>query len=327
MDGRSFPPPAAVSPRRWGALWGIALLGLIAVAFPLTGAARNGGHSYALPLAEVEHLAREWLRWAGHDVRRSSGAMGRVRLTAAGPKGKAVLELWPRSPLATEARGRCMPPEKSGCLDGLWKALAAYAEWMPGDEARPPVFAVPEPVRWRRPSVVCVTARGAAGPVRFSGFVADPAGLVLTTAHGLTDLRALRVAFPDGREAPARVLRRDSRRDLLLLETRMAGVPALSLGEGRSGVVPGEAVFSVGCPGEAVAGLHGGVADGPARRLAGLPLVPIRMEIRPGSSGSPVFDADGRLLGMIKGRFRGTATVGFLIPLDTIMDFLRKPSP
>jgi serine protease Do len=186
---------------------------------------------------------------------------------------------------------------------------------------------VPETVLARKNAVVCVRARGDSGVVRFSGFLVDSNGLVLTTAHGFTDLRDLRVTFSNGRSVQATVFRRDTRRDLLLLETRTDGAPALSLGDGRSGVTPGEAVFTVGCPGNVIGVLHGGVADGPARHLEGLPLVPIRMEIRRGSSGSPVFDAEGRLLGMIKGRFRGTATVGFLIPLDTMMDFLRKPSP
>ena len=313
------------------ALWRGGLLGFLLVAPWLAApvkAARPAEtlRRFALPVAEVEQFAAEWLRYAGYDVRRSSEAMGRVRLTVSREDERAVLELRPHSPLATEARGQCRPPGEPDCLAELWKALDAYAEWIPGDEARSPVLAIPDPVRAKSDAVVCVKARAEAGTVRFSGFLVDRNGLVLTTAHDLTDLRDIRVRFSDGRMVRARVFRRDPRRDLLLLETRVSDAPALSLGGGRSGATPGEPVFSVGCPGGVIGVLHGGVADGPARNLAGLPLIPIRMEILPGSSGSPVFDAEGRLLGMIKGRFRGTAMVGFLIPLDTIMDFLRKPS-
>jgi serine protease Do len=46
------------------------------------------------------------------------------------------------------------------------------------------------------------------------------------------------------------------------------------------------------------------------------------MDIQPGSSGSPVFDAGGRLVAIVKGRYRGTSTVGFLIPMETVYAFL-----
>jgi serine protease Do len=54
----------------------------------------------------------------------------------------------------------------------------------------------------------------------------------------------------------------------------------------------------------------------------GLPLWQVGMDIFPGSSGSPVFDARGRLVAMVKGRYRGTSHVGFLTPLETIMAYL-----
>ena len=47
------------------------------------------------------------------------------------------------------------------------------------------------------------------------------------------------------------------------------------------------------------------------------------MEILPGSSGGPVFDREGNFVGMVKGRFRGAGKVGFLIPLETIIEFVK----
>jgi serine protease Do len=48
------------------------------------------------------------------------------------------------------------------------------------------------------------------------------------------------------------------------------------------------------------------------------------METLPGSSGGPVFDGDGRLVGVVKGRYRGTESKGFVIPARTIVDFLEE---
>jgi serine protease Do len=47
------------------------------------------------------------------------------------------------------------------------------------------------------------------------------------------------------------------------------------------------------------------------------------MEIYPGSSGSPVFDGEGNLVAVVKGRHRGTDSVGFLIPFETIVEFAK----
>jgi serine protease Do len=51
----------------------------------------------------------------------------------------------------------------------------------------------------------------------------------------------------------------------------------------------------------------------------------VNMEIHPGSSGSPVFDVQGNLVGIVKGRYRGTKSIGFLIPLETIIAFVKEP--
>jgi serine protease Do len=101
----------------------------------------------------------------------------------------------------------------------------------------------------------------------------------------------------------------------------------VSLSDGRNLLENGETVYSVGCPGNQPGQLSSGIVDGPPRRLKNRLLWQVIMRIDPGSSGSPVFDDRGRLVAMVKGRFRGSSTVGFLTPLDTIMDFLLKRRP
>jgi serine protease Do len=52
------------------------------------------------------------------------------------------------------------------------------------------------------------------------------------------------------------------------------------------------------------------------------PLLQVIMKTLPGGSGSPVFDGEGKLVAMVKGRYRGTDIVGFLTPLDIMRQFL-----
>ena len=55
-----------------------------------------------------------------------------------------------------------------------------------------------------------------------------------------------------------------------------------------------------------------------------MPLWQAQMNIHHGSSGSPVFDGQGRMAAMVKGRYRGTDSIGFLIPFEMILQFLGK---
>ena len=88
----------------------------------------------------------------------------------------------------------------------------------------------------------------------------------------------------------------------------------------------GERVFSIGCPNNLWGTLSPGTINGPPRLVNVRPLWQVEMNIYPGSSGSPVFDAQGQLVAMVKGRYRGTSTVGFLTPLETMIAFLLNES-
>jgi serine protease Do len=87
----------------------------------------------------------------------------------------------------------------------------------------------------------------------------------------------------------------------------------------------GEKVYSVGCPMDLVGSVFPGIINGPPRRVNELTYWQVNMEIHPGSSGSPVFDVQGNLVGIVKGRYRGTQTIGFLIPIETIIAFVKGP--
>jgi V8-like Glu-specific endopeptidase len=67
---------------------------------------------------------------------------------------------------------------------------------------------------------------------------------------------------------------------------------------------------------------HSGFIEGAPRRIDNLLLWQVRMGTLPGSSGSPVFDAKGNLVGIVKGSFRGAESTGFIITIGSIIEFL-----
>lgn len=130
---------------------------------------------------------------------------------------------------------------------------------------------------------------------------------VLTNAHNLRD-RTTEVTFADGRAVQGSVAGVDPDGDLVVLEVETAGAPVLPWADVAVG--PGDAVFAVGRGadgGDRVTfGLVSGVDRafrGPrGRRITGS--LEHTAPLPRGSSGSPVVDAEGHLLGLSTARLR-----------------------
>jgi S1-C subfamily serine protease len=127
-------------------------------------------------------------------------------------------------------------------------------------------------------------------------------GKVLTNAHNLHG-DEIRVFFPDGREADGKILGADGDGDLAVIAVDTGDSPAIEWGDG-SALGIGAPVVAIGNPaGQGVrvtlgfvSGL-GRVFRGPrGRRVVGA--VEHTAPLLPGSSGGPIVDGSGRLLGI-----------------------------
>lgn len=134
-------------------------------------------------------------------------------------------------------------------------------------------------------------------------------GRIVTNAHNLHG-EAPRVFFADGREAQAQTLGVDADGDLAVLEADTGGAAALEWGDGSSLSV-GAPVVALGNPaGNGVRVTFGFVSGvgrsfrGPrGRRVSGA--VEHTAPLMPGSSGGPIVDVGGRLLGINTNRLGG----------------------
>lgn len=160
------------------------------------------------------------------------------------------------------------------------------------------------------PSVVGIGSR-----LRGSGVVVGD-GRVVTNAHNLRG-GEVTVRFADGRAARGRVAGVDWDGDLAVVEVDTSGVPAAGYSDG--GVTIGSAVFAAAATpagGTRVSfGFVSSVARafrGPGgRRISGS--VEHTAPLAPGSSGSPLLDADGALVGLNTNR----VGEGFYLALPT----------
>jgi len=150
-----------------------------------------------------------------------------------------------------------------------------------------------------------------------SGFIIDPAGYVLTTAHVIDGSSRVEVTLADGRIFSARVVGKDRKINLALLEIKGKDLPALKLGRSRD-VKLGSWAIAVGNPFGLTASPSIGIISG--RNRSGLGIAPyedmlqITAPINPGDSGGPLLNSRGEVIGILAATLSGYREFKFDIP-------------
>ena len=183
---------------------------------------------------------------------------------------------------------------------------------------------IPQSVLSLVEAVVCIEAVKGEKTEQYSGFFIDADGTIISTTHNLDDFDQFSVGLHDGRKLKGKVIKFDRHKDLSLIKIEFKSTSHVLVSKGRKNLQMGEQVYSLGCPLNLVGTVFTGIVNGPPRRVGDLTYWQVNMEIHPGSSGSPVFDVNGSLVGVVKGRYRGTHSIGFLIPLEAIAAFMSE---
>lgn len=304
------------------------LMLVLAAAVPLEAVTSNATDNwFAMPMAELEEVVTDWLDRNGYQTYRVSPTYQKLDQTLKLVGEKAGSELYitltPQSPLATSIDIDYENPRNAKQAEALQRHLQGYIG-LPNESSLSINQVVPDVVSSRMSAVVCIYANQGHEDIQLSGFIIDSNGWVVCTAHDLNPRQAVSVLLFNGREISGQVEKLDTTRDLALIQTQSPLPDSVSLRNGRYLLRNGDELFTVTCPNGGINGIHRGVLDGPPRRVNGLPLWQARIHIDPGSSGSPVFDGHGRLTAIVKGRYRGTDSIGFLIPFETLLHFLDK---
>ncbi|HYK43042.1 MAG TPA: trypsin-like peptidase domain-containing protein [Thermoanaerobaculia bacterium] len=145
-----------------------------------------------------------------------------------------------------------------------------------------------------RMSVVTVFAGKSMG----SGFLISSDGYVLTNQHVPGQSRYVRVRFVTGREVNGEVVRSDAVRDVALIKLETDIYRCLPLGE-SSRIAPGADVFAIGTPLSEKLGqtVTKGILSGFGEE-DGLRILRSDVAIHQGSSGGPLLDRSGAVVGL-----------------------------
>lgn len=158
-----------------------------------------------------------------------------------------------------------------------------------------------------------------------SGFVISSDGYVLTNSHVVKDADEIVVKLSDRRELVAKVIGYDTRTDVALLKVDAKNLPAVTIGEPNKLQV-GEWVLAIGSPFGFEQSVTAGIVSAKGRSLPGgnyVPFIQTDVAINPGNSGGPLFNMEGKVVGInsqIYSRTGGFMGLSFAIPMDVVMN-------
>ncbi|MBF0140349.1 MAG: DegQ family serine endoprotease [Magnetococcales bacterium] len=155
-----------------------------------------------------------------------------------------------------------------------------------------------------------------------SGFVIDPEGFILTNHHVVDGADKITVRFPDEREFSAKIIGSDSKTDLALIRIETGEkLPVVTLGDSNASEV-GAWVMAIGNPFGLDATVTVGIISAKGRIIGSGPyddFIQTDAAINPGNSGGPLFDMQGKVVGIntaIFSRSGGNMGIGFAIPIN-----------
>ncbi|WP_404358045.1 DegQ family serine endoprotease [Methylotuvimicrobium sp. KM1] len=158
-----------------------------------------------------------------------------------------------------------------------------------------------------------------------SGFIISGDGYVLTNHHVVKDADEIVVKLTDRRELVAKLIGSDSRTDVALLKIDAEDLPSVTIGSPEKLQV-GEWVLAIGSPFGFEQSVTAGIVSAKGRSLPGgnyIPFIQTDVAINPGNSGGPLFNMEGKVVGInsqIYSRTGGFMGLSFAIPMDVVMN-------
>jgi serine protease Do len=157
-----------------------------------------------------------------------------------------------------------------------------------------------------------------------SGVVIAPEGYVLTNHHLVAASTRIRVRLADHRDLPARLVGTDASTDLALLKINAGHLPFLEMGDSDRLRV-GDWVCAIGNPLRFEHSVTVGVVSSKGRKIFDASFdayIQTDAAINPGSSGGPLVDAAGKVVGINAAVSREGQGIGFAIPINVARSIL-----
>jgi S1-C subfamily serine protease len=163
-----------------------------------------------------------------------------------------------------------------------------------------------------------------------SGVVLDSKGHILTNYHVVDGAERLIVTLTDGKVLSGIVVGGDEETDIAVVKVEGLGIPPAEFKD-EDGVKVGQPILAIGNP----LGMPGGptVTSGIVSSLTrslqmypggGIKVIQTDAAVNPGSSGGPLIDLEGRVLGITTAVMTNAEGIGFAIPSKVALDIAKQ---
>lgn len=159
-----------------------------------------------------------------------------------------------------------------------------------------------------------------------TGFVVSEDGVIATSGHVIQDALYMNITFNTGAvSGQAMPLAAAEKVDLALLKIGARNLPAVTLGDSDY-ILPGQEITVIGNPRRLQNTVTSGLISQVRRKADGTILHQISAPISPSSSGSPVFDEDGRVVSVAFGSYKGEGNqnLNFSVPSNYLVELLHQ---
>lgn len=157
-----------------------------------------------------------------------------------------------------------------------------------------------------------------------SGFIIDPKGYILTNEHVVRGADEIKVTLKDGRKLSGKVVGQDASLDLAIIKIDAKNLPTLNFGD-SSKIRPGEWVIAIGNPYGFANTVTVGIVSATGRTLGNFGnknLIQTDTPINPGSSGGPLLNLNGKVIGINVAIVAGAQSIGFAIPTNAVKEVI-----
>lgn len=159
-----------------------------------------------------------------------------------------------------------------------------------------------------------------------TGFLVSPDGLIATSRHVTQDALYMNITFNSGAVSGQAVpVALNDKVDLALLKIEARNLSTVYL-DNSDYVLPGQEITVIGNPRRLQNTVSSGIISQVRKKADGVLWLQISAPISPSSSGSPVFNEDGRVVGVAFGSYKGEGNqnLNFAVPSNYLSQMIQE---
>ena len=252
-----------------------------------------------------------------------NSTMKRNRTAEETPQITAQPEITEQPALAAETAEATQEPMRAGTVSTGFAYDGQYTRAQVVELAAPSVVGIDAVFEttvsyWGRPQTYEQKGSG-------SGVILTADGYIATCAHVVDGAKSLTVTLNDDTAYEATIVGTDARNDLAIIKIDATGLTPAVLGDSDMLTV-GEEVIAIGNPlgelrGTATSGIISAVKRAITVENTEMELVQTDAAISPGNSGGGLFNASGKLIGIVNAKVSDTSAegLGFAIPVNSVV--------